>query len=428
LRPTKFSKGGDVINSSIERANPRTTGDHRTSDAAISIWRMVLLATACGLVVANVYYSQPIAGLIAASLGLAPAKTGLIVALTQAGFGAGLLLIVPLGDLIENRRLVLVLIGVCAVALFGSALSTRPLPYLASALLVGFGSVAVQVLIPYTAHMAPEAIRGRVVGNVMSGVMIGILLARPASSFLTQLVSWHMVFYISTGSMLALALGLRVGMPKRLPVAGVAYGALLKSMAHLGRRTRVLQRRALYQACLYGAFSLFWTTVPLLLTGPTFHMTQNGVALFALAGCAGAIAAPVAGRVADKGWTRPATAFAIFAVAAAFLVARFAAGGSRVDIALLVGAAILLDFGMTANLTLGQRAIFVLGAEYTGRFNGLYMSVFFVGGAIGSAVGGWAFAAAGWVFASWIGFAFPIVALLFFLTEWRRTSAESSSR
>jgi predicted MFS family arabinose efflux permease len=378
---------------------------------------MVLLATACGLLVANVYYSQPIAGSIAMSLGLPPAKTGLIVALTQAGFGAGLLLIVPLGDLIENRRLVLILIGVSAVALMGSALSMRPLPYLASALLVGLGSVAVQILVPYAAHMAPEAIRGRVVGNVMSGLMIGILLARPASSLITQLASWHVVFYISTGSMLALALSLRLGMPERLPVAGVTYGSLLRSMAHLGLRTRVLQRRAFYQACLYGAFSLFWTTVPLLLTGPAFHMTQHGVALFALAGGGGAIAAPLAGRVADKGWTRPATAFAIFAVAAAFLVTRFAAAGARVDIALLVGAAILLDFGMTANLTLGQRAIFVLGAEYRSRFNGLYMSVFFVGGAIGSAVGGWAFAAAGWELASWIGFTFPIVALAFFVTE-----------
>ncbi len=378
---------------------------------------MSLLAAACGLLAANVYYSQPIAGSIAVSLGLAPAKTGIIVALTQAGFGAGLLLIVPLGDLIENRRLVLMLIGVSAVALLGCALSTTPLTYLASALLLGLGSVAVQILVPYAAQMAPEAIRGRVVGNVMSGLMTGILLARPASSFLTQLVSWHTVFYISTGSMLALALGLRLGIPKRLPVAGVAYGILLKSMAHLGLRTRVLQRRAFYQACLYGAFALFWTTVPLLLTGPTFHMTQNGVALFALAGCGGAIAAPVAGRVADKGWTRPATAFAIFAVAAAFLVTRFAAAGSKVDIAFLVGAAILLDFGMTTNLTLGQRAIFLLGAEYSGRLNGLYMSAFFVGGAIGSAVGGWAFALAGWNLASWMGFTFPIVALAFFLTE-----------
>ncbi len=393
------------------------TKDHYTTDAAISPWRMGLFATACGLLAANVYYSQPIAGSIAVSLGLAPAKTGIIVALTQAGFGAGLLLIVPLGDLIENRRLVLMLIGVSAVALLGCALSTRPLTYLASALLLGLGSVAVQILVPYAAQMAPEAIRGRVVGNVMSGLMTGILLARPASSFLTQLVSWHMVFFISSGSMLALALGLRLGMPKRLPVAGVAYGTLLKSMAHLGMRTPVLQRRAFSQACLYGAFALFWTTVPLLLTGPTFHMTQNGVALFALAGCGGAIAAPLAGRMADKGWTRPATAFAIFAVAAAFLVTRYATAGSKVDIGLLVGAAILLDFGMTTNLTLGQRAIFMLGAEYSGRFNGLYMSAFFVGGAIGSVVGGWAFAVAGWHLASWMGFIFPIVALALFLTE-----------
>jgi predicted MFS family arabinose efflux permease len=320
------------------------------------------------------------------------------------------------------------LIGVSAVALLGSALSMSPLPNFASALLVGLGSVAVQILVPYAAYMAPEAIRGRVVGNVMSGLMIGILLARPASSFLTQLVSWHTVFYISTGSMLALALSLRLGMPKRLPVAGVAYSTLLKSMAHLGLRTRVLQRRSLYQACLYGAFGLFWTTVPLLLTSPTFHMTQNGIALFAFAGCSGAIAALLAGRVADKGWTRPATACSILAVATAFLVTRFAAAGSRVDIALLVGAAILLDFGMTANLTLGQRAIFVLGAEYSGRFNGLYMSAFFVGGAIGSAVGGWAFAVAGWHLASWIGFAFPILALAFFLSEFTPAGTRDAIR
>ena len=235
-----------MADSSIEAAKPTVTKVHRTFDAAISSRLTVLLATACGLIVANVYYSQTIAGLIAASLGLAPALTGLIGALTQAGYGAGLLLVVPLGDLVENRRLVLTLIGVSAVALRGSALSTRPLPYLVSALLVGLGSVAVQVLVPYASHMAPERARGRAVGNVMSGLMIGILIARPASSFLTQLASWHLVYYISAGSMLALALGMKLGMPKRLGVEGVTYTTLLKSMVHLGLRTRVLQRRALY--------------------------------------------------------------------------------------------------------------------------------------------------------------------------------------
>ena len=229
-----------------------------------------------------------------------------------------------------------------------------------------------------------------------------------------------MVFYISAGALCFLALALRLGLPKRVPVARITYGTLLTSMGYLAAGTRVLQRRALYQACLFGAFSLFWTTVPLLLIGPRFHLSQGGVALFALAGGAGVVAAPVAGRIADNGWTRPATAFAILAVAAAFLVTRFAADGSDGSLALLVATAILLDFGMTANLTLGQRAIFLLAPEFRSRLNGLYMSAFFAGGAAGSALGGWAYATGGWPLVSWIGFAFPIAALCLFVTELRQ--------
>jgi predicted MFS family arabinose efflux permease len=271
--------------------------------------------------------------------------------------------------------------------------------------------------------MAPERVRGRVVGNVMSGLMIGIMLARPASSFATQVMSWHAVFYLSGGSMFALALVLALALPRREPAVRISYLALLKSMGRLALTTPILQRRALYQACLFGAFSLFWTTVPLLLMGSAFHMSQGGVALFALVGGAGAIAAPIAGRVADKGWTEPATSFAILCVAVAILITRFAAAGSSVGIPLLVAAAILLDFGMTANLTLGQRAIFVLEAEYRSRLNGLYMSAFFGGGAVGSTLGGFAYALGGWNLASWIGFAFPMLALAFFLTDWIRARA-----
>lgn len=383
----------------------------------MSSWMTMLFATACGVLAANVYYSQPIAQLIGNSLGFSPPATGLIVAFTQVGFGMGLFLIVPLGDLIENRRLVLTLIGVVAVALLGAAASAGPLMYLVSTLLVGLGSVAVQVLIPYAAHMAPEPVRGRVVGNVMSGLMIGIMLARPASSFVAHLVSWHAVFYVSGGGMFALALALAYALPRRKPGAAISYLALLTSMSRLLLTTPVLQQRALCQACLFGTFSLFWTTVPLLLTGADFHMSQGGVALFGLAGGAGAIAAPLAGRAADKGWTQAATAFAILSVAVAILITRFATAGSSLGIAVLVAAAILLDFGMTANLTLGQRAIFVLGAEFRGRLNGLYMSAFFAGGAIGSTLGGLAYARGGWSLASWIGFALPMAALTFFLTD-----------
>jgi predicted MFS family arabinose efflux permease len=178
-----------------------------------------------------------------------------------------------------------------------------------------------------------------------------------------------------------------------------------------------LQRRALYQASLFAAFSLFWTTAPLLLAGPEFRLSQGGIALFALAGVAGAVASPIAGRLADKGWTRPATAFALLAVAAAFLITHIGTYGSALSLGLLVAAGILLDFGVTTNLVLGQRAIFVLGAEYRSRLNGLYMATFFAGGALGSALGGLAYAHGGWALASWLGAALPIAALLYFATE-----------
>src|SRR5262249_40959685 len=157
------------------------------------------------------------------------------------------------------------------------------------------GSVAVQVLVPFAAHMAPDANRGAVVGNVMSGLLCGIMLARPAASFLSELASWHLVYILSAFAMLGLAGVLRAVLPARVPHTRLRYGQFLASMAHLALHNPVLQRRAIYQACMFGAFSVFWTTTPLLLAGPDFNLTQNGIALFALAGAAGAIASPIAG-------------------------------------------------------------------------------------------------------------------------------------
>jgi len=391
----------------------------RPAAQAVSTRLTLLLAFACGLIAANLYYAQPLAGPIGVALGLSPGATGLIVTLTQIGYGIGLLFVVPLGDLLETRRLVLTLIGLAMLALLGAALATHPLPFFAATLGIGVASVAVQVLVPYAAHLAPEAVRGRVVGNVMSGLMMGIMLARPVSSFIAQMASWHAVFFMSSAAMGLLALMLALALPPRTPAATLSYRALLASMARLARTTPALQRRALYQAGLFAAFSLFWTTVPLLLAGPQFQLSQGGIALFALAGVAGAVASPIAGRLADKGWTRPATAFAMLAVAAAFLMTHVGAYGSPFALGLLVAAGILLDFGVTTNLVLGQRVIFVLGAEYRSRLNGLYMATFFAGGAIGSALGGWAFAHGGWALASWLGFALPVAALLYFATEKR---------
>jgi predicted MFS family arabinose efflux permease len=379
-----------------------------------------MFAAACGLVAANLYYGQPLAGPISQALGFSPAATGLIVTLTQIGYCLGLLLIVPLGDLLENRRLITLLVLCSAIALAGAAFAWSPSLFLFASLCIGVASVAVQVLVPFAAHMAPDASRGAVVGNVMSGLLCGIMLARPAASFLSELTSWHMVYILSAVVMLAVAMILRIVLPTRVPHGKLHYGELLASMGHIALRTPVLQRRAIYQACLFGAFSVFWTTTPLLLASPLFGLTQNGIALFALAGAAGAVASPIAGRLADRGLTRYATAFAMILAIVALLIAHASGGGSTLALATLTLSGILLDFGVQTNLVLGQRAIFSLSPEHRSRLNGLYMATFFCGGAIGSALGGWAYAAGGWSLASWIAVCFPVLALVIFLTERHR--------
>jgi len=377
-------------------------------------WMTLLLATACGLVVANLYYAQPLIGLIAPAIGLGPTASGLIVTLTQLGYCAGLALLVPLGDLVENRRLTLLTLGGATLALGVAAIAPSAPWFLASALGIGLGSVAVQMLIPIAAHLAPDASRGRVVGNVMSGLLLGIMLARPLASLVAHAFGWRALFAASAVMMMIVAVALRALLPQRRPVADCSYAALIGSLWTLLRKTPVLRRRAAYQANLFAAFSLYWTAVPLELAGPTFGLTQRGIALFALAGAAGAVAAPIAGRVADRGWSRSATGVSLATVVVALLLAWRGSAGSM---AALLAAGILLDLGVQANLVLGQRAIYALGANARSRLNGIYMALFFGGGAFGSAIASLAYTTGGFALVSWIGLAFPLAALLIYATE-----------
>lgn len=377
---------------------------------------LLLIAVACGLLVANLYYAQPLVGPIAQALGMAPSAQGLIVTAVQIGYCAGLVLVVPLADLVENRRLVICCALLAGVALLGAATAGTAAMFLAAALGIGLGSTAAQVLVPYASHLAPPAIRGRVVGNVMSGLMLGIMLARPVSSLLAELASWHLVFWLSAVAMLGLAAVLGLLLPPRVPEARVGYGALIGSMGRLFLDLPLLRRRSLYQFAMFGAFSLFWTAVPLQLAGH-FGLGQGGIALFSLAGAAGAVATPLAGRIADRGWLRPATWAALAMGAAAFLLARFGLLEGPAALGVLVVTGILLDFSVAANLTLGQRAIYALDPAIRGRLNAVYMSTFFVGGALGSMLGGWAHAVGGWSLACWIGLALPVVAMLYLATE-----------
>ncbi|WP_391345811.1 MFS transporter [Azospirillum sp. A23] len=405
-----------------DRAMPPTAAPHPaplpTEDSAhpaLSRSLVLLMALACGVVVANIYYAQPLVGLIGPAVGLSPETASLVVTLTQVGYGAGLILLVPLGDLLENRRLVVVTLCSTVAALLVAAVAPTASLFLTASFLIGVTSVAVQMLVPLAAHMAPEASRGQVVGNVMSGLLLGILLARPVSSLIADSLGWRAVFGLSAVVMVGFAVLMRRVLPQRRPTGRSSYGALLGSLGRLLVRTPVLQRRTVYQTMMFAAFSLYWTSVPLLLAGAPFHLSQRGIALFALSGAAGALVAPIAGRIADRGWTRPATGFALAMAALSFFVARAGEG----SIALLVLAGLLLDMGVQMNMVLGQRAIYSLGAETRSRMNAIYMAIFFLGGAAGSALAGYAFAVGGWEPVTWIGFAFPAIGLLFYLTEFR---------
>ena len=388
----------------------------KTMTRDVPKWLMFLIAASCGLIVANLYYAQPLVGPISASTGISAGASGLIVTMTQIGYVLGLLFLVPLSDLLENRRLIAATLVVAVLGLLVAAFAKNPPVFFAAAIMIGIGSVAAQILIPLTAHLAPESQRGSMVGSVMSGLLLGIMLARPVASLVTSILGWHRVFLISAVIMCILIVVLSKLLPKREPVQNENYGEILKSLALLFVQKPVLRRRALYQACLFGSFSLFWTVAPLWLA-EHFHLSQKGIALFALAGVAGAIASPIAGKLADKGWTRKLTGIAFVTATFAFAFTHAFSGNQTISIIVFCISAILLDASVSGNLVLGQQAIYALGDEIRGRVNGVFMAVFFAGGAVGSAVGGWSYAQGSWTLASVIGMIMPVIAFIYYLTE-----------
>ncbi|PFK08795.1 MFS transporter [Bacillus cereus] len=390
---------------------------NKAIDKDISSGLVILLATACGIIVANLYYAQPLIGVISNEIGISNSSAGLIVTLTQIGYVVGLLFLVPLGDIVENKKLILILLFLSAFALISMVFVKSATLLLITSFFIGLGSVAAQVLVPLVSYLSSENARGRVVGNVMSGLLLGIMLARPISSLVADIWGWGAIFALSATVIIVLAFVLSKVLPTRKPTAKTNYIVLLNSMWQLLRTTPILRRRAIYHACVFGAFSLFWTTVPLLLSSPAFHFSQTAIALYALVGITGAIAAPIGGRLADRGWTRSATGIALTVVIISLLLPLIIQSSSPIGIAVLVIAAILLDMGVSANLVLSQRLIFSLSPEIRSRLNGLFMAIFFLGGAVGSFIGGWAYALGGWNLTLWIGIAFPTIALLYFARE-----------
>ncbi len=378
---------------------------------------IVVFAIAAGALVANLYYAQPLVGEIAAAIGLSRDVAGAIVSVTQIGYGMGLFLLVSLADLVESKRLVLIMLGITVAALIGAAIAPTVAPLLASFFLIGLCSTAAQVLVPLLAHLVPVERRGQVVGNVMGGLLTGIMLARPLSLFVATAFGWRAIFWASAVLMLAIGVGLVLLMPRHRPVGGMHYGQILASMGRLFMAMPVLRWRALYQALLFAAFNLFWTAAPLMLAD-RFHLTGNQIGLFALAGAGGALAAPIAGRMADRGLGRLASMGAMAVLGLGFLLTGWAVAAGALAALILITVAI--DAAVQMNQVATQRILYSGPSETRGRVNALYMTTCFAGGAIGSVLGTVSYHRGGWSATTAIGTALGLIALLLFVTLGRR--------
>lgn len=386
--------------------------DERPRDSQLSGGLIVLLAFACGAMVANLYYAQTLIDEIAPAIGLSKGLGGTITTLTQLGYGVGLFAVVPLGDLFENRRLALLLTAGTFLGCLGIGLSQGPITFLGASLVTGVCATGAQVLLPLASHLSPPDRQGRIIGQIMSGLLTGIMLARPLASFMAEWLGWRSVFFLSAGLMALLELALACTLPRRAPESGKNYREMLLSMIALTKKHRRLRLRALYQAALFAAFNLFWTAAPLLLLRK-FHFSQNGVALFALAGAGGALAAPLAGWMADRGWTRLTTLLAHGLLVASVLAAGCAV--AALSVVAFAATAFLIDAATQLNQITGQKIIFEISAEARSRVNSIYMTSMFVIGASGSLIGSVTFAAGGWNLSAGVGAAIGALSLGIFL-------------
>lgn len=374
---------------------------------------VLLFACAAGLSVANVYYAQPLLDALAREFAIPGAAIGSIVTATQAGCALALLLLVPLGDLLERRRLMLAQALMLAAALVAVGTARTGAILLAAMLLTGlFGTAMTQGLISYAASAAADEERGRVVGTAQGGVFIGLLLARVLAGGIGDLAGWRSVYLCSAALTLVLAALLWRG----LPALGAArstmrYRSLIASMFTLLRRDRVLQVRGMLALLMFAVLNIFWSALVLPLSAPPYGLSHTAIGAFGLAGAAGALAAIWAGRLADRGHERPASAAALLLLAAAWLPLAWM---DRSLWALIAGI-VLLDLGGQAIHVTNQSLIFRASPEAHSRLVGAYMLFYAVGSGIGALASTASYASAGWRGVCLLGAGVSVTALAFWL-------------
>ena len=381
---------------------------------------ILLFAVATGQAVASNYLAQPLLETIRDLFGVSAAVAGLIVTAAQIGYAAGLILLLPLGDLFERRRLITTLAAITVAGLVAAAVAPSIGFLIAAAGVIGTTSVMAQLLVPFAATLSPEAERGRVVGTVMSGLLLGILLARTFSGLVADIAGWRAVYLIAAVLMAAQAVLLYVKLPRFQQSAGLSYPKLLASVLDIARGEAVLRRRALYGALSFASFSILWTTLAFLLAGPAYGYSDGIIGLFGLVGAAGALTASVVGRYTDRGW-----GYGLTGVSCASMLAGFGLlwlGGHHLS-ALLAGI-LVLDVGSTGVHISNQSEIYRLRPAARNRINAFYMTTCFVGAAGGSATAALVYDHWGWAGSCMLGLLVAVAATARWATDRQRPLAE----
>lgn len=402
------------MNSSGIETGPRAAGAPRMSQSLV-----LLMATGAGLTVASIYYAQPLLDVIRRSLGMSVVATGLIITACQLGYLLGLTFLVPLGDLFERRALVVAMTAGTSVCLAAMAIAPFSSVLLAAALIAGALSSVAQVLVAFAATLAAPAQRGRVVGAVMTGLLLGILLARTAAGYLAQFEGWRAVFGAASAIMVVLALVMYRGLPVYRAHLGVSYPALLKSVISLLVEEPLLRLRSLYGALSFAAFSVLWTTLALMLSRPPYRFSSGTIGMFGFVGVAGALSASLAGRMADRGRARLMTGLTSILIAFSWLPMKL---GDH-SVFMLVFGMLILDFAVQGLQITNQSQIYTLRPEARSRITSAYMLSFFAGGVLGSALSSFAYARFGWNGVCLVGAALGLAATLIWLFSLRKNTA-----
>lgn len=367
-----------------------------------------LMAVAVGFSVANLYYVQPLLPMLRREFHVSVGVAALATTLGQLGYVVSLALLLPLGDLLERRRLIVVLALACAASLLLVGVAPSFGVLLGAMVLVGLTSVVTQLVVPLAATLAPDHERGRVVGMVMSGLLLGILLARTVAGLVGGASGWRVVFYMAAAAMATVALALGRWLPRSRAGVKLSYGRLLLSLVALFREEPVLRRRAGFGALSMGAFSALWTSIAFLLAGAPYHYDAARIGLFGLVGAAGALMASAAGRHADRGRVRRLTVFSAACMAVSYVAILL---GAHSLVALVVGV-VVLDVGSQGMHITNQSEIYRLRPEARTRLNSLYMTAYFLGGTACSALSAALYGAYGWTAVASLGIGLGVLSLV----------------